>query len=162
MFRESAAGNVDEIRGYLEAKDWKNYTTKVHALKSSARLVGALELSEWAKQLEAAGDSLDIEKIEKETPGLLDLYQSCSEALSPLAEPEADDEGLPEIDDATLREAYEAIREMAASFDYDNIQFVLTELANGRVPKDKAERHARITEAAKKPDWDTLKAILEE
>ena len=150
MFRESAAGNVDEIRGYLEAKDWKNYTTKVHALKSSARLVGALELSEWAKQLEAAGDSLDIEKIEKETPGLLDLYQSCSEALSPLAEPEADDEGLPEIDDATLREAYEAIREMAASFDYDSIQFVLTELANGRVPKDKAERHARIAEAAKK------------
>ena len=51
---------------------------------------------------------------------------------------------------------------MAASFDYDSIQLILEELAGSRVPKEKAERHARLTAAAKKPDWDALKKILEE
>ncbi|MBR5909924.1 MAG: Hpt domain-containing protein, partial [Schwartzia sp.] len=162
VFQESAAENADDIRRFFETKDWKNYTTKVHALKSSARLVGALELSERAKRLEAAGDRLDTEEIEKDTPGLIDLYRSCAEALAPRAEPEQNDADLPEIDDASLAEAYEAIKELAASFDYDSIQLVLAELAKNRVPEDKAERHARIVEAAKKPDWDALKGILEE
>ena len=162
VFQESAAENADVIRQFFETKDWKNYTTKVHALKSSARLVGAMELSERAKQLEAAGDRLDTEEIEKDTPGLLALYRSCAEALAPMQEPAQSDADLPEIDDASLAEAYEAIKELAASFDYDSIQLVLAELANNRVPEDKAERHARIVEAAKKPDWDALKGILEE
>ncbi len=49
---------------------------------------------------------------------------------------------------------------MAASFDYDSIQLILEELAGSRVPKEKAERHARLVEAAKKPDWDALRKVL--
>ena len=162
MFQESADEKIDEIQGYFEAKDWKNYTTKVHGLKSSARLVGALELSDYAKRLEDAGDRLDVEEIERDTPGLIALFRACVDSLPPLQEPTQSDEDLPEIDEASLAEAYEAIKELAASFDYDSIQLVLGELAGSRVPKEKAERHARIVDAAKKPDWDALKAILEE
>ncbi len=160
MFYESANENADEIRKYYETQDWKNYTTKVHALKSSARLVGALELSERAKRLEEAGDRIDTEEIERDTPELLELYKTCSEALAPIREPTQSDEDLPEIDEASLAEAYEAIKEMAASFDYDSIQLILEELAGSRVPKEKAERHARLVEAAKKPDWDALRKVL--
>jgi CheY-like chemotaxis protein len=162
VFQESASENADKIQRLFETKDWKNYTTKVHALKSSARLVGALELSDRAKKLEAAGDRLDTDEIERDTPRLIELYRSCTETLAPLAEPEQNDADLPEIDDASLAEAYEAIKELASSFDYDSIQLVLSELAGSRVPEDKAERHARLVEAAKKPDWDALKRILEE
>ncbi len=79
-----------------------------------------------------------------------------------MQEPAQSDADLPEIDDASLAEAYEAIKELAASFDYDSIQLVLAELAKNRVPEDKAQRHARIVAAAKKPDWDALKGIFEE
>ena len=48
VFQESAAEKADEIQRLFEAKDWKNYTTKVHALKSSARVIGAAELSDRA------------------------------------------------------------------------------------------------------------------
>ena len=135
----------------------------MHALKSSARIVGAAELSERAERLEDAGNRRYIEEIEKDTPMLLALYRTCSEALAPLDVPAKEETAnLPEIDRATLHEAYAAIGEMAASFDYDAIQFILADLAKNRVPEDEAERYARLAAAAKKPDWDTLEKILAE
>ncbi|MBR0163285.1 MAG: DegV family EDD domain-containing protein [Lachnospiraceae bacterium] len=56
LFYESAAQKADEIERYLENEDWENYTIKVHALKSSARLIGASALSEDAAHLEAMGN----------------------------------------------------------------------------------------------------------
>ncbi len=161
-FRESAAENAEDIQRLFEAEDWQNYTTKVHALKSSARIIGAAELSERAARLEDAGNRLYLEEIGKDTPALLALYRAVGKALAPLEEPKRDDSDLPEIDKAALHEAYTAIKEMAATFDYDSIQFILAELAESRVPKEEAARYARLVEAAKKPDWDALKAILEE
>ena len=162
VFQETAAKNADEIQQYFDAKDWKNYTTKVHALKSSARIIGATELSERAKRLEDAGNRNYIEEIEKDTPILLALYRASGEGLAPLKEPERDESALPEIDRGALAEAYAAIREMAAVFDYDSIQFILSELAKSRVPEDESQRYEKIVEAAKKPDWDALKKIFAE
>ena len=162
VFQESAAEKADEIQRLFEAKDWKNYTTKVHALKSSARVIGAAELSDRAARLEDAGNRLYVEEIAADTPLLLALYRASGEALAPLKEPKRNDENLPEIDMASLHEAYAAIREMASSFDYKSIQFVLDDLAKSRVPEEAAERHARLVAAAKKLDWDGLKKILEE
>ncbi|MBQ3799472.1 MAG: response regulator [Treponema sp.] len=77
------------IRTLLEAGDWKNYTVQVHALKSSARLVGASALSEMARYLEECGNKMqqgdesargDIEAL---TPGLLADYMSYHERLAP-------------------------------------------------------------------------------
>ncbi len=162
VFQESAKANADEIQSYFDAKDWENFTTKVHALKSSARIIGASELSERAKRLEDAGNRKYIEEIEKDTPMLLALYRASGEALAPLREPERSDDALPEIDRNALHEAYAAINEMAAVFDYDSVQFVLSDLAKSRVPDDEANRYAQIVEAAKKPDWDALKKLSAE
>ena len=52
QFYESISGNADEIERFLTEEDFDNFTIKVHALKSSARLVGAEDLSEMARKLE--------------------------------------------------------------------------------------------------------------
>ncbi|MBR5969288.1 MAG: DegV family EDD domain-containing protein [Lachnospiraceae bacterium] len=57
LFAESAAAKADEIEGFLREEDWENFTIKVHALKSSARLIGATELSAEAEALEALGNT---------------------------------------------------------------------------------------------------------
>ena len=57
LFAESAMDKADEIERYLREEDWENYTIKVHALKSSARLIGAMPLSEAAKHQEALGNA---------------------------------------------------------------------------------------------------------
>ena len=70
-----------EIRDYFDAEDWENYTVKVHALKSSARVVGARRLSDFARELEEAGDAGDIEKIRRETEALLTLFVKHKEQM---------------------------------------------------------------------------------
>ena len=63
-------------------QDYENYTIKVHALKSSARVIGASNLSDMAKDLEAAGKAGDIEKIKNDTAGLLKAYIELDDRLS--------------------------------------------------------------------------------
>ena len=56
---------MDEERAALEEayadKNWKDYTIRIHGLKSSALSVGAKKLSEEAASLERAGDELQKE-----------------------------------------------------------------------------------------------------
>ena len=67
IFYNSLDKKADEIEGFEREKDIKNYTIKVHALKSAARLVGALKLSDDAKYLEACGDKNDIHEIDRKS-----------------------------------------------------------------------------------------------
>ncbi len=82
IFSGSASDNAALIKELFDGKQWEDYTTKVHALKSSARVIGAVALSEAARDLEAAGNEGDIEKIISDTPGLLDSYNSFGRILN--------------------------------------------------------------------------------
>ena len=61
---------------------------------------------------------------------------------------------------AALKEAYEAIGEMAASFDYDSVQYVLENLAGYRFPAEESVRYQAIRQAARIPDWEKLTSLL--
>lgn len=58
QFFEDAEQNASELERLLNENDFDNYTIKVHALKSSARLIGAADLSEKARRLEEMGNQL--------------------------------------------------------------------------------------------------------
>ena len=160
VFARSVASGSKEIANFYKIEDWQNYTTKVHALKSSARVIGANELSERAKRLENAGVNGYIDEIKISTDRMLELYISFADKLSPLIEVEEDDSGKPLIDDALLAEAYEALKEMSASFDYDSVQFVLQSLEDYRLPDAEKEKFSKIKDAASKPDWETLAKLV--
>lgn len=83
-FREVIGENADEIEDYYQKEDWENYTVKVHALKSSAKTIGAMAVSEQAALLEKAGSEGDIVTIQRDTHKLLDDYRSLLEELAPL------------------------------------------------------------------------------
>lgn len=68
-------GTAEAIRNYLEAGDIKNYTVMVHGLKSSARYVGAMLLSEEARSLEEYGKAGDWKSIEEHTDKFLEHYR---------------------------------------------------------------------------------------
>ena len=62
------------IQNAVEQSDWAQYTTEVHALKSTSKQIGADQLSELAARLERAGNGRDIETIKAETGELLEQY----------------------------------------------------------------------------------------
>ena len=66
-FHESIETDREQITGFYDAVDWKNYTVKVHALKSTALLVGAKELAEEERALEMAGKRNDTDYIKENT-----------------------------------------------------------------------------------------------
>ncbi len=61
----------------------RDYTIEVHALKSTARMIGALELSEKFYQLEQWGNAGEQNLLEQNTPAVLSLYQSFKPILEP-------------------------------------------------------------------------------
>lgn len=165
VFAESIVPGTKEIAKYYETEDWQNFTTKVHALKSTARLIGAKELSERAKALEDAGNKGTIETIRKNSDDLLQLYLTYAIKLAPLCsttKETAADKDKPMIDEATLAEAYETMEEVVASFDYDNLLFLLQSLEDYRLPEPDAQRCNDLREAARKPDWEKVRKLLAE
>ena len=159
-FYKSIDVNAASIEEFLNAGDIRNYTIKVHALKSSARLIGAEQLSADAKYLEECGDESSdesIKQIHERTPKLLADYRSCKEKLSPLF---ADDENLPEIAPEDLREIYEAVKEFAYSFDIDSIDGIIEQARKYKIPEDEASRFEAVETAARNMDWDELNKAL--
>jgi len=73
-----------ELEEAYRQKDIKMYTIKVHALKSTMKSIGALDLSEKAKELEFAGKEGRYEEIEEKHEKVAAEYYSLMKELSKL------------------------------------------------------------------------------
>ena len=154
-FIGAALDNSAAIEGFWKSGDLKNYTIKVHALKSSSRLIGAMGLSEKAAYLEKCGDDGKKDEIDAKTPDLLAYYRQLYDKLSKIEESnEADDREL--IEPERLQEAYMAIAEMVRSFDFDGADDVLKMLEVYRIPDDEAEKYNNIKKLVSRLDRDGL------
>ncbi len=158
LFYKSIASDADAIENCRLGGDLKTYTVKVHALKSAARTIGAMELSERAKKLEAAGNAGDTALIDAKTPELLELYRSYTERLGPLFDNGGEDTREP-IDPEELAAAYEALAECAGMMDYDMTEMALASLDKYRLPPEDAERVEAIRTAMLELDWERVAAL---
>ena len=158
QFWNSIANNLRDIGTFESEGDIKNYTIKVHALKSSARLIGAEELSHQAAYLEECGNNNDTDSIRDLTPELLALYRQYQEKLSPLYQQNDAELITPE----RLHEAYEAIKEFAEMFDSDSIDGIISMLREYRMPEEEAERFNIIAACADGADWGGLEEALKD
>ena len=66
---------------FYSKDDLENYTIKVHALKSSSRQIGAMELGDKAEALEKAGHNEDWDFIRSNTSDTLALYKELLNEL---------------------------------------------------------------------------------
>ena len=81
IFKESIDSKSEKIENAWKNEAYDTYTTLVHSLKSSARTIGAIEVSDLAKNLESAGKNGDIDIVAKQTPLLLKKYRSLKNYL---------------------------------------------------------------------------------
>ena len=147
----------NQIEEYWHSGDIKNYTIQVHALKSSSRLIGALELSEKAAYLEKCGDEGNIEEINEKTAELLEIYRSYVQKLSFL------DKGQtkkPPIEPARYAEAIQAIKEFTLSFDFNAIDSIIDTLETYSIPAKEEQRYLEIKRCARGGDRKALMELL--
>ena len=67
--------NIHKIEALYQNADWKNYVIEVHAVKSMMLGIGAVALSEQAKNLEFAGKAENIAYIQEHHKEMLTEYQ---------------------------------------------------------------------------------------
>lgn len=160
QFYETIEDKAHEIETYFENEDWENYTIKVHALKSSARIVGAATLSDMALELELAGNGGDLSLIRAKTPDLLSYYRSFQrDDESDVKEENAKDRQ--EVDPAMLNDAYRSMREFAAQMDIDLMNMVLDTLKDYRLPKHDAAVVAEIKGHLRQLGWEAIDELLQ-
>lgn len=157
QFYNSIQNNLRDIEKFQSENDIKNYTIKVHALKSSARLIGADELSSQAAYLEDCGNNNDTDSIRDLTPELLTNYKAYLERLEPLYKK---DDNAEMITVEKLHEAYEAIKEFASMFDSDSIDGIMEMLRGYKIPENESERFNIISQCADGADWGGLEEAL--
>lgn len=150
----------DEIEKFFANKDWKNYTIRVHALKSSARLIGAMELSELSLHMEMAGKDSDEALIEKNTPELLSKYRAFEKLLIPVVPVQDADDDRPEISEQDLSDAYEELKALVEAFDFDGADRIIGMLEGYRIPFSEKDKWERVRIMEKNVDHDGLMEVL--
>ena len=81
-FAKDFAEKSGELNECFDNKDWENYGILVHALKSTAKMIGAMDLSEEAKKLELAAKDGDVLLIEAGHSGLMSRYAKLCASVS--------------------------------------------------------------------------------
>jgi len=156
-FYDTLSDNAEIIENAYNEKDIDLYTVKVHALKSSARIIGAGELSELARKLEDAGKAGDIETITENTDSLLAKYRDYREKLKGLSEKDSNKEPVP---DDELEGAYEALRELIPMMDYDSVEMILSEINRFSLPEKDEHVFSELEKKLKVLDWDGMKELV--
>ena len=158
-FKDTIEENAKVIKDAYDAGDIRLYTIKVHALKSSARIIGANELSHLAEELENAGNAGDRNFIDLNTEKALNDYYSFLDKLSGMDD-EDDGEGKEEIAAEELKGAYEALKDYCESMDYDSAEMIFEELSKYKLPKEDADKVKELKALLKKLDWDTMEELI--
>lgn len=150
---------INDIRSSYDANDMDMYIIKVHALKSTARLIGDMELSEMAKELEFAGKNGEMDIIFAKTEPLLTRIIRLKSELSPFFE-EEENKDLPFISDSLFREAIDVMIEGAESFDFDMMETVMQQLSEYKLPDTFVDAYKKLKVAMANVDFEEIKAIL--
>ena len=154
-----------ELTALLERGDTENYGTKVHALKSTSRLIGASALSEQAAHLEAAADAGDTAELQAKHGALMELYTSYKQKLAAVAADDdssngCDDAEKPAISEAALREKLTQLGAAADRFDIDGLDALIAELAAVALPPAFADTFAKIRTCVENVDFAGLQPLL--
>ncbi len=82
----------EKIEKFFLEKDHKNYEIYVHALKSTAKMIGNMALSEQAKDLEFAAKDRNAAYIESHHNALVHAYETTMQRIAMVYEMNTDEE----------------------------------------------------------------------
>ncbi|MCR4755519.1 MAG: response regulator [Lachnospiraceae bacterium] len=158
VFHQTAESKASEIEELFKTGDYAGYTIKVHALKSSARIIGAGELSGLATALEAAGKENNKDFINANTGRLISMYRELDTKLTAL---DNSNEDLKDMDHKAMKEAYQTITEIAQSMDYELMDGLLREIKGYRLTDDDGQRVCEIERLLTELNWDKISELAQ-
>ena len=174
-FAADEEGKRADIEESFAKEDWETYRIRVHALKSTSKMIGATALSEFAAGLEDAAKKGDAAYIKARGEELSVKYKELRRIiLTAIGETESGEmesagdgagETEQEIGDTLLKQRLGELKQVLSTFEADRAEEMLGELAGFKFNgKPLAEALAPVREGVENFDMkaaeDALDALL--
>ena len=170
LFISLIGENADFIEQSFNAGQYKDFTIKVHALKSSARIIGAEKLSSMAENLEKEGKELqEISEISQEkladvtskTKEMLDYYRSYIELLEPVKNfGETDNAEKQEVSEEELADIKSRILEACDNFDLVTVEEEFGKLKKAKLPPELSSKMQELSKAIENIEFEDIGYIF--
>lgn len=134
-FAKDAERKAAEIDDFFQTEDFENYCILVHALKSSAKMVGADALSEMAREAEEAAKNQDADYIREHHKELLTAYDEVVQCILDVvtadenASKQALKEESVEVSGDELIQWLEKLKESLNTFEADKAETLISEMS---------------------------------
>lgn len=124
-FVSTSEKTITNINNSIEKNEYTEFTTYVHAIKSSAKSIGAITLSDMALKLEDAGKKNDTEYIKLYLIDFISLYKAvCKEIHDNLdveiLSTEEKFAGTKKIENTKFKEVLTAVAKALEDFDSES------------------------------------------
>lgn len=148
---EYGENRIQQLLEYQKAGNYGDYTIKVHSLKSTALNIGAVAISEMAKQQELAGKEGDYSFIDTHYEELIREYRKMlgdicqvlveNEVIKSPAPVQAPEGKIPAeyLDEEVVHQMLQSILEYLDEFEFNRIFQILEELKKCPLKREDSE-----------------------
>ncbi len=162
-YYRSGKDKLEGIRQAYEAENLEDYIIRVHALKSSSRQIGAMELGSLAEKLELAGKAGETETIRAENESLLKKFGALLEQLAPYYETgAADDSEKPPIEREMLLSLLDRLEQSCDDLDLDGMETVGDTLKQYAFEEETGARIEALRKAIAEIETDRCMELIAE
>ncbi|MCL2129885.1 MAG: ATP-binding protein, partial [Treponema sp.] len=127
-FCNDAETRLIQINEALEARNFKLYTTLVHAIKGAARSIGAVETGEKASWLEKASAQEDLSAIADKTSGLMEDVRNLINNIKSVLEKHEIDDLRERASVSSLR--LDALKKALIEMNIEDVNKILLDFTN--------------------------------
>ena len=154
-YMDTIEEKADIIEKAVEEGDLETYTIEVHSLKSISKSIGALELSELAKDLEANGKNSEWGPIIARTPALINMYRNLYDVILPYhTKAEQEEEPKKPVDHEKLMELLEQLLDSVNTYDSIRGEEIVEELSKYDFEDDWDHYMTEVADAMNHFDYD--------
>ena len=149
-----------KLENCLENNLIKDYTIEVHALKNTARMIGACELSQMSYELEMLGNANDIDGIKEKAAEHIELYRSYKDKLKAFGNP--NQHKSRKISNSDIKNILMRIHDAMDSFNLDEADVALAELESVEIPKNMKGKLEKLSAYVADVDMEKVMIITKE
>lgn len=147
-YLNSISPTMEKLKLFRENKDRENYTITVHGLKSGSKVVGAIGISEAAKQLEDFCHNGDFENAWNGTDELLEMLTQCADNIREYFKTSCDERTCMLSEDE-MQSCLDELKDIAENFDMQGLMDWEKSFSDAHVPTDYMEDWLCIVESVR-------------
>ncbi len=159
MLLDALAANSSESEEVLEA--WRQYRVKVHAMKTSAAMIGAVSLSGFARLLEDFSKKLMIEPVKALTDIFLEEWLSYEDRLSVFKVDEENVESRKKFSSSAILELLSSLDAAMEDMDVDTADEIIKQIQSYEMPDNLKELVEELASAVINLDSQTEHEIVD-